>query len=327
MTLIALTLTVLFATWMAWRGWRRGATGTLAAWLPTLASSVVLTLGLWLAARHLTHLVPIAILALIAAAAAFIAAIFLRRRVAHCRFAICNLQFQHNRQSVLVLANHLGGAALGLIAAAFLSLALACLASTIPFAVHCRFVISDLRFQDNRQLAIGNRQSLGEPTAQPTWAESLGRACSAVADLTTFGLLDHLPGLAACGREVRALIIILNAPRERLVRLAHAHGIAGLADLPEVRDALADEAYLGLLDRLASGDLGAIQPIARHEATRRLLACPEVRKLTRRLTLAQLARDLSAASAPGPCGESDASDAPDKSQPLHRHPIAALREQ
>ncbi len=87
---------------------------------------------------------------------------------------------------------------------------------------------------------------------------------------------------------MRALIIILNAPRERLVRLAHAHGIAGLADLPEVRDALADEAYLGLLDRLASGDLGAIQPIARHEATRRLLACPEVRKLTRRLTLAQL---------------------------------------
>ncbi len=281
MTIIALTLTLLLAAWMAWRGWLRGATGTLAAWFPVLALSAILLLGLWLALSHLAHLFLISAITLALATAALIACLLLRR---HWRLRVAARASScpdpqpaiRNPKSLLAFANRLGGALLGLIAAALLSLALACLASAIPFALSARS-------------APG-----GELAAPPRWAEQLGRACAAVADLTTFGLLDHVPCLATYARDVRALVIILNAPRERLVRLARTHGFAGLADLPEVHDALADEVYLDLLDRLGNGDLGALQAIARHEATRRLLACPQVREVTRRLTLAQLAQDLSA---------------------------------
>ncbi|MBM4040733.1 MAG: hypothetical protein FJ290_19690 [Planctomycetes bacterium] len=278
MTALAVTLVVLFTAWMAWRGYRRGAAGTLLGWLPFVAAGAVLVLGLWLAWVAITYFVLLATVALLAAVATLILcfwAIRSARRRAAPR-AGDSPPYGRFRSSLRAL-NRLLGAALGLLAASILSLSLALLGSTVSFA----YSLASLR------------QSTPEaPAATPAWVGRLGRACAAAADVATFGVLDHVPRLGAYARELRALVTILNAPPDRLRRLAEKHGLTTLAGLPEVQAALNDQAYLDLVVRVAEGRLTAIKSLAAHPTTRALLASPHLRRLTATLTPSELARDL-----------------------------------
>ncbi len=186
---LAVTLVVLFAAWMAWRGYRRGAAGTLLGWLPFLAAGVVLVLGLWLAWVAIAYFVLLATVALIAAVATLVLCFWVirsaRRRAAlHPQDSPPSGRFRSSLRTL----NSLLGAALGLLAASILSLSLALLGSTVPFA----YSLAALR--DGAPEA---------PAATPAWAARLGRACAAAADVATLGLLDHVPRLGAYTRELR----------------------------------------------------------------------------------------------------------------------------
>ena len=281
---LAVTLALLFAAWMAWRGYRRGAARTALGWLPFVAAGVVLVLGLWLAWVAITYFVLLATVALLAAVAT-LAVCFWMIRSARRRAAPRpgDSSPPGRFRSSMRTLNRLLGAALGLLAASLLSLSVALLGSTVPLA----YSLAALR--------DGTPEA---PAAVPAWADGLGRACAAVADLASFGILDHVPRLGAYTRELRALVVILSAPPDKLKRLADKHGLTGLADLPEVRAALSDEAYLDLVVRVGQGRLTALRPLAEHPTTRALLASPRLRRLTATLTPSELARDLAPAPAP-----------------------------
>jgi hypothetical protein len=72
MHILAVTIFLLFAAWMAWRGGRRGGLRTLLGWLPFIAAGAVLIIGLWLAWLAITYFIALATVALIAAVATLI---------------------------------------------------------------------------------------------------------------------------------------------------------------------------------------------------------------------------------------------------------------
>ena len=295
-TAAAVTLVLLFAAWMAWRGYRRGAVGTVLGWLPFLAAGLVLLLGLWLAWLAITYFVLLATVALLAAVATLVVCFWVIRSAKRRAAPYPEDSSPPGRfRSSLLTLNRFLGAALGLIAASILSLSLALLGSTVPLA----YSLAALR--------DGTPEA---PAAVPAWAGRLGRACAAVADVATFGILDHVPRLGAYSRELRALILILSAPPDKLKRLADKHGLTNLADLPEVQAALNDDAYLDLIIRVGQGRLAVLRSLAAHPTTRALLASPHLQRLTATLTPSELARDLVPTPAPPPHGEPTACKRP-----------------
>ncbi|HUT33016.1 MAG TPA: hypothetical protein VNE39_06025 [Planctomycetota bacterium] len=286
MTVLAVTLAVVFAAWMAWRGCRHGATGTVLGWLPFLAAGVVLVVGLWLAWLAITCFVLLATVALVAAVATLVLCFWVTRSARRAAPPHRDERHESGRfRSSLRALDRFGGALLGLVAASVLCLAAATIGSAVPLAY-----------------SLGTAQPCDSDrsAALPAWVEGLSRACCAVADVATVGVLDHIPRLGAYAREVRALVVILNAPAHKLKLLAEKRGLTTLTDLPEVQAALADDAYLDLMVRVGSGDLSALRPLAEHPTTRGLLRCPEVRQFTSTLTPSVLARDLAGDSAAPP---------------------------
>jgi hypothetical protein len=172
------------------------------------------------------------------------------------------------------------GAALGLVYAAVLLLALACLASTVPFILGADAMPDDL----------------GSDTTPPEWVDALRRTCGAVADISHFGLLAHIPRMRAYSREVRALIVVLRAPKDRIEHVVHKRRLLELGELVEVQDALLDDEYMALIRRVAKGDVSALPDLVRSPVTRRVLQCPEMAHVAKGLTPSALAHDLEEAS-------------------------------
>jgi len=288
MHILAVTIFLLFAAWMAWRGWRRGGLRTLLGWLPLMAAGAVLIIGLWLAWVAITYFIALATVALVATVATLIVCFWAIRSARRHSDRHGPQHFLHHhpssfRNPQFRLLNRLLGALLGLGSAAMLSLLLATVGSTIPLAY-----------------ALAPNGAAGATAPTPRWVEGLGRACTAVADVASFGILDHVPRLGAYARELRALVRLLNAPRDKLQRLAERQGLAGLADLPEVQAALSDPAYLDLIDRAAHGSLPALKALTQSPTTRALLDAPQVRHFTSTLTPSLLARELDPGPGSGP---------------------------
>ena len=283
MTALTATFATVIALWMAWRGYRRGALATLVGWLPMLAALAVLVVLLWAAWSEPGRFLLLCAVAAVAALATFVVGT-LGAAAGRRRFSKPPHSTAERRAAGrwLTACNRIAGAALGVFSAAFLSLAVACLASTIPFAVAMR----------------AERPSHHGPPAPPSqWVHALRQSCRAMADVSHFGLLAHIPRMRTYSREVHALIRILNAPSHKLKHVAEKRGLLNLVELREVQDALLDDRYIALICRVGKGDLSALPDLVKSPVTRNIIECPEVRTLTKTLTPSVLASDLEEAAA------------------------------
>jgi hypothetical protein len=270
-------LTALFGIWMAWLGWRRGATATLTRSIPVLVLSLALMLALRSAWSMVDHfglvLCAGAGAGVLAAVGAWLALRKWRPRVS-------------DRSRPLRALDHLGGAVIAVICAACICLGLACIGSAAAFA------ISD----DPRQAQDAR------PQGGVDWTRWIQSASQHIADAADLGVLRHIPGLAEYGREGRAVVIILNAPKEQLARLAKKRGLTSLLDVPEVQASLKDKAFIDGLRSLARGNLAELPGLARSDVVRKLLACPEIREATKDAMPSDFVRDLEALEADHPTG-------------------------
>ena len=277
MTVPVASAAVLLALWMAWRGCRRGALATLLAWLPMAASVCVLLFTVRAAWASPAHFGLVCLLGGLATAAIFVAGTWAvrstRRMPEGKRSAAARVGASYRPH----WPDRIAGAALGVICAAVVCLGLACLGSVVSFAF-------SMSLEPGRGLAADGSGA--------KWMRTLGRACSQMADIANFGVLRHVPGIREYSREARALITVLNAPPEKLRRIAEKRGLTKLAELPEVQEAILDEDYIGLIAGVGRGNLGGLPRLARSGITKKLLTCPEIRQFTESLTPSQLAEEL-----------------------------------
>lgn len=265
-------LAVAVTAWMVWRGQRRGGVSTLARMLPLLAAIAAVAVF-----AHLDWLMaggPVAG-ALLMVAAAFGVGLTVRAVVAPLRAK--RLAGWAGRLDRIV------GASFGLLLASLACLALAELGSVIVF----RVTVAD---GPKRQSPSAAGTAAGE--LELDWVGSLRDVSSAMADFSTTGLLRHVPRLDEYGHEVRALVTLLNSPREDLARVARKRGMLVLVESPAVLNALGDPDYLALLERIRGGDLRALYELAESPLTRELMACPRVRAFASQLKPSDLLADM-----------------------------------
>ncbi len=260
MTALAAVLTVALAGLLVWRGARRGAHGLA----PALGGLAVMLLFFRLAWALPDGFAVLAAAGLLAGAGATVGfKVALRRLERRARGSDESRSWHWARR-----ADRAAGAALGLVIAALALLVAASAGTTVAFAVG----------------ANGGRSR--------AWVRALGKSCEALADISHFGLLAHIPRMGTYSREVRALIKILNAPPEKLKVLAEESGIAELADVPEIQQAVLDDECMALIERLGHGDVAALAKLVKSEATRRVVRCERVRRFVRGLTPSRLAAKL-----------------------------------
>jgi hypothetical protein len=284
-TVVVALIAASLAAWLAWLGWRRGALAMLLGLIPPALAGGVLLATLRTACANPNRFGSICLLGLAAALVTLLASAALLRAVRRRLDTGREGSARARRLLACVLCcNRIAGAALGVFYAAVLCLALACLGSTIPFA-----------------FSVAGRSPLDADilAPPPKWVTTLGRACCKMADVAHFTILDHVPQVGAYSREVRALVRLLNAPREKLCQLAKQRGWTELGEVPEVQEALLSKPYVRLVDRAARGDLTAIPLLADSPTTRKLLNSPQVRQLTTGLTPSELLRDLDQPPATG----------------------------
>lgn len=262
-----------FAVFMTWRGYRRGALATVASWLPSLATLLVLITLFWREPEHLSRRLAVSA---IAAAAVFVLAT-LAVRVVRARFQNDDAdQKPEGSRRWHWWCNHVAGAGLGLLWSATICLGVACVISILPFALSVQ--------------ASADQQADQEET--PLWVRSLSETARSLADVSERAVLGHVPKLREYGHEVRALVTILNAPPDELKLLARRHGISDLEELPVVQRALKDQQYAEQFLQLKEGDVGVVSTLIDSSITRDLISCPEIRELTKTLTPSELADDL-----------------------------------
>ncbi|GEM_PF-3569792 len=270
-----LLLAVLFAMFMTWRGYRRGALATVASWIPSLLTLLTLIVVLW---REPEQLSATLLTAAIAAAVVFIAATLAVRA--------CHTRLQNGPDSIKPdsesrrwswWCNHVAGAGLGLLWSATFCIGIACLGSMLPF-------IHSLEAQVKVE-----QEAIEEP---PLWVTSLSETCRTIADVSKLAVLDHVPRLREYGHEVRSLVTILNASPDDLKRVAEQHGITELEHIAIVQTALEDKHYADLFLQLKGGDITVVTELLDSSITRDLITCPEIRELAQTLTPSTLAKDL-----------------------------------
>lgn len=279
MTAIVVSIAAVVGLWLARRGFRRGALATVLAWLPTFAAVFALLTTMRVAWTLPEHFGVVCLLGGAAAVVLFVAGTFAGRRKLRSLIEKRRTASADTGASVARLTDRLAGAVLGVIHAAVLCLGAACLASALSFAV-------SLPSETTRHAEPA------EPRGQ--WAGALERACGQMADIANFGVLRHIPGIREHGREIRALITVLNAPEHKLRLVAERRGFAKLLAVPAVQEAIEDKGYLELVAGVGRGDLAGLPRLARSPITKKLLACPEVRAFTENLKPSQLAADLQA---------------------------------
>jgi hypothetical protein len=278
MTLVAGLLVALSTVWLAWRGYRRGAAAALRGWLPRLSAISGGYLAAWLAWSTTGSVAVTCLLASVAAALAYGAAALAlwprRRRAGESPPPDGGVPAADGRPRLL---DRLAGAGLGVLHAEICCLALACLGSTVVFG-----------------MSLSKTPDAGTDAAAPLprWAVGLGTACRTVAGISEIGLLRRIPLLTEYGREVLPLIAILNAPREKLARIAEKRDLMKFAEIPAMQEALLDREYFDLLERARRGELSALRDLSTSPVTRGLLACPEIREFAKTVTPSQLVKDM-----------------------------------
>lgn len=277
MSAVIVILATVLGVWAAWRGFRRGAFGTFLGWLPTLAAVLVLLSAIRVAWSQPAYFDSVCVAGGIVAAALFIAGTLIVRR----RLRLLKEQRLAGpavkSRTIRRLADQLAGSVLGVIHAALICLGIACIGSALSFAVSLP----------------AEPAARGEQAGQsPGWAGALRRACGQAADIANFGILQHVPGIRESSRELRALITVLNAPQDKLRRVADKRGVTRLRDIPVIRKALKNEDYMGLVADIGKGNLSGLPRLAKSPITRELFECPEIRELAASLKPSQLVADL-----------------------------------
>ena len=276
---ITILLAVFFAMYMTGRGYRRGALTTVAGWIPFLLAVYVLLPTVWREPNRVALLTGgVAALSIFIVGMSALRA--LRRWLDRRRDTP---QAESRPRRWLRRCDRIAGAALGLLCSAIACLGLACLGSTLPFAYSVR--------AQSSVSASGDAEP-DEITNPPEWVVDLGETCRTLADLSDVSVLSHVPRLRDYGHEVRALVTILNAPPDKLKRLAEIHGLTQLADLPAVQAAINDDDFIDQIQRLRDGKLSVVSDLVDSPILRDLVECREIRQITRTLTPSSLARDL-----------------------------------
>ena len=296
---------VAFAAWMTWRGLHRGLVCMGLRWLPLLVVLVTLTIlmrrpwgawgGLW---------GRVVCLGVVGAGAYGIA----RRAKRNWNSSIeADAHFSQARPVVgvgvdgyrwLNWIDQLGGAVLGFFLAATLSLSLAGLASTLVFQANW-----------NREQtrpsggATSNAAAARTPNKASPWAYVLGRACKTAASFSDQAL-RRVPVLQTYNEEMQALVVLLNAPPEKLRQVAEKRNIKRFLKIPVIQAALKDPDYQKLIRRIADGDVMAVHSLMEHPMTRELYACPEVKTFAQSVKPSDLAADLKQTS-PSPAPASN----------------------
>ena len=265
MTVLVAVAAGALTVWMAWRGYRRGAVATLLAWLPALVSVCVLLPMAWVPWELPGYLLLVCAAGCTAALAYAATFLIVRRR---------RPEPSAGEPRRLTGGNQIVGAALGTVYAAVLCLGLACVVSAVSFGL------------------VLSAEDAAAPIRPGGWRARAREACFQMADLAHLGVLRYVPVIRTASRELRALVVILNAPPKRLAVLAEKRGLTRLAELPAMKEALSDRHYLDLIAGVGRGDVSALPELARSPITRRILACPEIRRLTRLLRPSDLVRDL-----------------------------------
>lgn len=275
MTAATLLLAALFTVLMVRRGCRRGALATLVGWTPPALSVGAMALVVWCSTLPLSVTIACAV---IAAGVTLIVSAFTTRTVRR-RLATPCLEHAPRSTSARWLrrGDSVAGGALALLCSAVTCLGIACLGSTLAFAFSVHTQDAD------KKMTADN---------PPHWITALRHSCRTLAEVSDLAVLQHVPRLGDYGREVRALVTILNAPPDRLDRLANKHGLQRLLDLPEVKAAIADEHYVGLYQRLREGNLAVVAELLDSPVTHQLVACPQLRDAARSLTPSKLAGEL-----------------------------------
>ena len=273
---VVVTFVAILGVWAVWRGFRRGALSTFLGWLPTLGAVLILVSAIRAAWSHPAYFDFVCVSGGIAALGLFIAGtLAVRRRLRVLKERRLAASAEESR-SIRRTADRFGGAALGIIHAALICLGIACIGSALSFTV-----------------SLGGER--GERAGQsPSWAAAFRRACGQAADIANFGVLQYIPGIRESSREFRALIVVLNAPKEKLRLVADKHGIARLRHIPVIRKAASDDEYMALITDIAEGNRAGLRRLAKSPITRELLDCPEVRELASKLKPSQLAADIEA---------------------------------
>lgn len=272
----ALLLAGSFAIFMTWRGYRRGALATVAGWLPSLATLLVLILVLCREPERLSRTLLTAVLA--ATAVFFVVTLMVRTVRVRLRSGEEPISEDAGSRCCSWWCNHLVGAGLGLLWSATICLGVTCLVSLLPFA--------------HSLLAQASADPEAPEKETPLWVTSLSQTARTLAAASERAVLGHVPLLREYGQEVRAVVTILNAPPQDLKRVARLHGITQLEDLPVVQTALDDKHYAELFLKLKEGDVRVVSELIDSSITRDLISCPEIRELTRTLTPSTLASDL-----------------------------------
>jgi hypothetical protein len=268
---------------MAWRGYRRGAGAVLLGWLPVLCGMAVFGAAMRIAWNVPDHVAAIGLLAVLGALLAYAA---IRKAVRPLRLKLHHRDEAAWRPSWRSLPDRLAGAALGLVHSSALCLSGALLVSLGSFVVAARCPAASRPQAEAHDTGRAGKRT---ESALLAWFR---KSSHDVAEVATRSTLGHIPHVAGCAGEVKALIAILNASPQDHDRLVCELDLERLVNLPPVKRAAADDDYLDLIDRLRIGHVTALYRLARHRRTEELMACPEVRDLARRLKPSALARLL-----------------------------------
>ncbi len=260
---------------MAWRGYRRGAMVSLLGWLPIGAGVAVMggaaRIG-WAVPDHF----PTAVCAGLVVAAAVYAGV--RAVTRPRRLALLKDRADHVIHGVWrSIPDRVAGAFLGVIHSSLL-----CLAGALAVSGGAFLLAAPAASQPAGGVEAETSHLLG-------W---LRRTSGQVAEIATTTALSHIPRVDTYAVEVTALITILNASPEDQYRLFRKLSLDRLAGLPSVAAAVADEEYRSLIHRVKQGHVTAIYALARHQHTRRLMRCPQIRALANDLAPSELVKDM-----------------------------------
>jgi len=277
MTIVAWLIISLIFTWLTWLGYRRGAVETLMGWIPILSTAVVLHLLF-----RFNELIPESLsykifVAVIVALFVFVISSLILKTIKNKKYPDCD-ELKPPPVTWPSRINHLLGASIGLLFSSLTCLLLACLGSTIVFGVSMEKEPGEIAGVD--------------PPPPPAWVDNLKTVCTTMAEVSDSGGLSHIPRLNDYSHEIRSMVKILNAPKEKLELIVEKRKLLRFSDLPEVKNALSDSEYRNLLDRIRRGDILAIYSLYDNPLTEDLYSCPEIREFAKSVTPSELVLDL-----------------------------------
>jgi hypothetical protein len=255
---------VLAARW----GYRRGAAALLRGWSASLAALVAGCVAgqlAWAAAATVSVAIVTGVAVMLLCGAAMTWR--LRARLANA-----------DHRAGPAWCNRIAGAGLALLYANICCMALAFVSGTVVF--------SESVWTDD--------DAPDQPVAA-AWVGVLSDASWALSQVSDMGLLGQIPRVDEYHREMRALVALLNASPASMQRLVEQRHLMRFYDLPAVRAALDDHAYLELIERARRGEVRAVIALVDSPHTRAIIQCPQIREFAATVTPSQLLAELQAA--------------------------------